>query len=60
MYYGAGKVTLDLVSREAVFRQFNEDLYIHNFLCHICLFVSGGFVLDNKELFSNRDAFCFD
>ena len=49
IYHGAEKVMLDFVSREVLCRQYDEELYIHNYLCPICLFVSEGFVLDNKE-----------
>lgn len=30
-------------------RQYNEELYIDGFLCPTYLFVSRGFVLDNKK-----------
>ena len=58
-YHGAEKVMLEFVSREVVCRHYNEELYIHNFLCPILLFVFEGFVPDNKEVFRDRGVFCY-
>ena len=49
MYHGADKVRLDFISGEVVSRQYNQELYIHNFLYPVCLFLPEGVVPNNKE-----------